>query len=300
VSRLQEGLKSGKSASIAQIIQLIQELGSRSDFVPIDQLASLVSRDLATMTRVISAANTIGYNPRGIEVRTVSQAIQTIGLERVRSIALGTMLVRNAEGADEDRRIVASRSLVSGLLAQTVLEQRRTEDPEQGFVCASLRNYGELLLVNFLPQEYREARALEPIVGWDIACRQVFGMTGLEAGRVILQGAHLPTLILDTLRPVTLEMINSKALSSTEVVMLNAEFAARWCEQVPLLEEDPTDLAGLASQLALRYGRTLAFAPEEWHKAIKQTKERVRSLGDAKTLKAFASVLVERLLAFDE
>ena len=77
VACLKEAIEGGKSASIAQVIRVIEEITNKVDTVSVEQLAELISQDLATVARIISVANTIGFNPMGTEVTSVVQAISS-------------------------------------------------------------------------------------------------------------------------------------------------------------------------------------------------------------------------------
>ncbi|HAM73393.1 MAG TPA: hypothetical protein DCM86_17305, partial [Verrucomicrobiales bacterium] len=110
INSLTEGLESGKSAAVSQVIRLIQDITSKVDTISVDQLADLISRDLATMTKVLGVANTIGFNPTGSEITTVHQAIQTVGFEKIRNIAMALLLLDSAEqgAAGREKQQVAA------------------------------------------------------------------------------------------------------------------------------------------------------------------------------------------------
>ena len=107
------------------------------------------------------------------------QAIHTVGFEKIRNLTVALLLLENAEssGSGNLAPSVAALALASGLMAQTMVEKTGTGDPDQAFVCTALRNYGRLLLANFIPDRYRQAQELAVKAGWDAACRQVFGLT---------------------------------------------------------------------------------------------------------------------------
>src|SRR5262249_54233589 len=172
---VKEALQTSDAASVVQVIRLIREIADKGHSMPVQQLAEIIARDLTTMSKVLRAANTLGYNPEGIEVTTITQAINIIGFEKVRNLAISLLLVENAEGKvlAEESRAVAGLAVASGLVAQSIMEQKGRLDPEQSFVCAALRNYGKLLLTTFLLSEYQRARQLSATLGSDAAFRDV-------------------------------------------------------------------------------------------------------------------------------
>jgi HD-like signal output (HDOD) protein len=299
LTRLAEAMEAGKSAAIAQVIQLIQEITTRADTISVDQLADLISRDLATMTKVLSVANTIGYNPTGAEVTTVHQAIQTVGFEKIRNIAMALLLLESAEHGAEahEKRNVAALALASGTLAQAVLEQRGGADPEQAFVCAALRSYGHLLLVNFMGEDFTRARELaaEQKISPDAACRRVLGLTPLDVGREMLAQSQVAKSLLATLRPVDQDLINSKVQSASEVLLLAAEFSTRFCELTSTHPWEGEELRRQALKLANHYGSGLGMDEATLEVVFERTERRLGSFAKAQGLRSFTSPLMQRL-----
>lgn len=300
IARLVEGLESGRSAAITQVIQLIQEITSKVDTISVDQLAELVGRDLATMTKVLGVANTIGFNPTGAEVSTVHQAIQTIGFDKVRNIAIALLLLESCESGDgcNEKQNVSALALASGTLAQTLIEQRGGADPDQAFVCAALRSYGQLLLVNYLPEDLQKARGLQTKGGqsWDACCREVFGLSALQIGSEMLSLSQVSKSLLNTLRPVSLDLVNSKAHTSSELLLIAGEFATRFCEQAATSTGDIEELKKQALQLARQYGVSLQLDEDAVEAIFERTERRLASFGKAQGLQGFTSVLIRRLV----
>lgn len=296
---LQEAIESGRSAALTQVIQLIQEITAKADTISVGQLADLVSRDLATMTKVLGVANTLGYNPTAAEITTVQQAIQTVGFEKIRNISMALLLMESAERGDlgKQKQEVAALALASGIMAQAVSEQHPGLDPEQAFVCSALRSYGQLLIVNFMPEAYAEARALvtSDKISWDAACRSVFGLTTLEITHELLSSAQLARGILGTIRPVPRELTESKYHSPTELLLITAEFSSRFCEQVAERPAEGEQLKGEAVKLARQYGVALALDDEQFTNLFDRVDKRLRSFGQAHGLKMFNNPLMKRL-----
>lgn len=294
---LSEAMEAGKSLGISQVLQLIQEITSKADTISVSQLAEMVSRDLATMAKVLGVANTIGFNPTGVEVTTVQQAIQTIGFEKIRNIAIALLLLESAElGAiGREKQQVAAHALASGTLAQAIAEEKAGLDPEQVFVCSALRNYGQLLLVNFLPDQYTQARELMAQQNWDAACRSVFGLTCLEIAYEVLSAAQLAKTLLTSLRPVPSELLESKFLAPSEQILVVSEFSNRFCESLSSPTSSTETNTDQMQKLARQYGKALVFESEQLKEILDRTEKRLRSVGQAHGLKAFRCPLIQRL-----
>ena len=192
--RIIEALESGDSLAVSRILQPLQEITSNADRISVCQLADVVSRDLSILARVLAVANTIGCNPTGVHITTVHQAIQVIGFEKVRNIAIASMLLVGTEQAGNEliKQRVAAGDLASGTIAQATLEKKSSCPTEEAFVVSSLRKYGELLITQFLPVELHQAKSLAARLGWDEACQTVFGLTALDLGRAVLAHSSRP------------------------------------------------------------------------------------------------------------
>jgi hypothetical protein len=294
---VKEALQTHEAACVAQVIQLIREMAAKGDSMPVQQLAEIIARDLTTMSKVLRVANTLGYNPEGVEVTTITQAINVIGFEKVRNLAVSLLLVENAEGhvVSQESRDVAGLALASGLVAQSVMEQKGLLDPEQSFVCAALRNYGRLLLTTFLLEDYRRARSLVGPLDPDTAYRSVFGLTPLDLGYEILHSAQLPRRILRCLQVLPSERMSSSLWSSDDRLMALAEFSVKLCELVHETGTSPEAFERGSANLLARYGRALALTSKELTQILKVVDRKLTAFGTAQGLRGFTSPLIKNI-----
>jgi HD-like signal output (HDOD) protein len=278
------GMQSGRSSCLPELVQLIQALSAKAREISVTDLAEIVQKHVTVMAKVIAVANTLGYNPSGIEISTVSQAIQVIGFERIRSLVTSLILVHDAVDATAavDQRDTAMLALCSGLVAQQVSHDRGTPDPEQAFVAGSLRNFGRLLLATYLTDQYHEARRLADEKLSDEAYREVFGLTALELGFELLQSTNLPTGVLDALRefsPQTFALVGPDSAS----LLIVSEFAVKLCELAMDRELTTEDFNGKIRELLDRFEPHLSFTPEAIAGVMTATGERMaefmKSLG---------------------
>ncbi len=232
--RLNEAFESGQTGAMPEIVQTVRKLSGQIATVSIQDLSEIIERDPSVTTKVIAAANTFGYNPSGIEIGTITEAIHTVGFDRIRNLTLTVMLAQNAgKGLDsEQQREMASLSVCSGLLAQNLISSsdQFSADPDLAFVSGSLRNYGKLLLSTFFLDEYLEARELARQGANDGAYCEVFGMTPLELGHTLLLSTNLPDLIMKSLERVPSEKLARSAQSESEEILIASEFCVKICE----------------------------------------------------------------------
>ncbi|MCC5022216.1 MAG: HDOD domain-containing protein [Candidatus Synoicihabitans palmerolidicus] len=185
-----------------ELVKIIRALSKDEGAVSISELAEMINQDSTVLMRVISAANTFGYNPTNIEINTVAEAIHTIGFNRVRMLSMSLMLLDHAgrSNSPTEQRQMASVSLCSGIVAQITAEHAGVLNPEHSFVCASLRNFGRLLLGTFMNSEFREAMIAADAGEGDDAYKRLFGLTPFELGYELLKSANLPASILNAIR----------------------------------------------------------------------------------------------------
>ena len=234
IAKIEQALEDGQSTAISEIIQIIQELACRAFSISVSELSELIGRDPTITEKVISAANTLGFNPSGVPIHTISESIHTVGFEKIRNLAISLLL---AESAGQnlnsfEQREIAALSVCSGLLAQSLVRERRSQtiDAELLFVCSSLRNYGKLLMSSFLVEQYREAKSLALEMDSDAAFRHVFGLTPLALGRYLLQSTNLPRSIMACLRDVPKETLERVAESDEDELLVIAELCAKICD----------------------------------------------------------------------
>lgn len=263
LARIRAALDAGKSAGIAQIVELIREVTCKFETISVQALGEVIGRDLLTMSRVISVAHTLGFNPEGVEISTISQAIHVIGFNKIRNLALSLMLMQNASSsAATEKRNVAALALVSGLIAQGVRSRQDPQDAEEAFVCAALRNYGRIMLANFLPEEYRAALSQANHRGEGPAFREQFGYTPLELTHALFEHSRMPRNILHGLREVP-PATKSAPLSQEMELPVVADFAEALSRLIARTRDDRDAFKQQAAQLVSSYGSNIGMSADD-------------------------------------
>ncbi|WP_175414936.1 HDOD domain-containing protein [Nibricoccus aquaticus] len=262
ITRVAAGLETGEAAGLAEIVELIQQLSGNANETSVEELAALIGKDIVVTAKVITAANTMGYNPSGVEIATISQAIHVIGFNKIRQLALALLLIENAERTlnPHEKREIAALALCSGLMAEAVMNRHGTHEPEQAFICASLRNYGRLLMTTFMLDEYRQAREIS-LEGKseDEAFRGVFGLTPLELGHHLLETANLPESILKTLRSLPVDAIRQAATSNEIELLVLADLSVKLGELALKPDLSDADFQRGVLSLSARTGRVFGL-----------------------------------------
>jgi HD-like signal output (HDOD) protein len=301
ISRVAAGLESGESAGLSEIVELIQQLAGHALDTSVQELASLIGKDLVVTAKVITAANTMGYNPTGVEVATITQAIQVIGFNKIRQLAISLLLIENAERTlnPTEKREIAALALCSGLMAESVMEKHGTNSPEHAFICASLRNYGRILMTTFMIEEYRRARVLAMKSGAteDEAFNSVFGLTPLELGYHLLESAHLPEPILKSLRALPLDAVRKASQQPDVEILLLADLSVKLCELALRSDLSAEEFEKSAQTLSSKAGRAFGLDVDGLLNALSDTGKQLNIFASAFGLSALTSSLNPRLRA---
>ncbi len=230
LDRASAALRDGSSASLPEIVKLLGALSADSVEVSVFEMAELIQQDPTILAKVISVANTLYYNPTCTPVSTVTQAVHVIGYSRIRTLSMSLMLAEHASRSrnPEEQREAAAMALTAGCIAQSVAEGRMMIDPEQAFVCASLRNFGRIVLTTYMADDYREAKALANDGHDDEAFRSIFGLTPMELGRELLKSANLPDSLLSAIRDIPPDKLAILEKTPESQMMAIADFSARF------------------------------------------------------------------------
>lgn len=291
-------LESGEAAGLSEIVELIQKLSSNAYETSVQELGHLIGKDVVVTAKVIAAANTIGYNPGGIEVSTITQAIHVIGFNKIRQLTVSLLLVENANRTlnASEKREIGALALCSGLMAESVMSQRGTVPAEHAFICASLRNYGRLLMTTFMIEDYRRARIMTTAgVSEDEAFRRVFGLTPLDLGYHLLASAHLPEPILRSLRAMPLGIIRNMTEQPEMELLALADLSVRVCELALRPDIGAVEFTKQANALASRSGKLFGLDADALVGLLRETGQQLNEFAHTFGLQALADQFAPRI-----
>lgn len=295
IKAVEFGMEKGTAHCLPELIELVQAICVKGTDIQVSDLCELVEKHPGLLSKIISAATTLGYNPSRMEITTLNHAIQVIGFDRIRSLVTTLMLVRHAQDAEHlrEQKEAAICAVVSGLAAQLVSRERKVADAEMAFVAASLRHLGRLLMSTYLRSEYQKVMAL---VGTSKRSekdlfREFFGLTPVELSRAILLKAKFPESLLDTLHEPDAAPKKKKRGEENQVNLMDVSiFAERLTEM--------TMSRRLAQELFPQRARSLcASFPEDLDYSESEMMHLLGNIGEA--LSAFTEQMGFGLVASD-
>lgn len=276
LKRAAAAMQSGQIACVPELVRLIQTLSSRERDIAVEELATLISRDAIILTKVLAAANTFGYNPSGVRISSVSQAVHHIGFDRVRRLATSLLLLENAHRSTrpDEQREATALALCSGMMAKSLAEKLPTQvDPEHAFICAALRNFGRIVLTHSMLDDYRRATALSDIMPVDEAFREVFGLTPLELGYNLLQSGNVPEEILVALRECRPESIENAADTHDNQLLGLSDYAMQLAGIVFNARLSAAEFAAQTQELNTRFEKLVPGAAEAIGPLLEETEQ---------------------------
>ncbi|HLP07522.1 MAG TPA: HDOD domain-containing protein [Opitutaceae bacterium] len=297
IARIQQALRDREAASLPEVIKLIEELSNRAFTISVQELADLISRDTLVTAKVIQAANTFGYNPFGVAVTTVTQAIQVVGFNKIRNLALSMLLIEKAlHGAQPEAvRESAALALCSGLFAQALTTIHPDQDSEQAFVFACLRHYGRLLLATFLSADFQQIHQRPVNESEADACRRVFGLTPLELTHRLFEDSRLPRTILRCLQDVPPTQLLQPCATPEERLTAITNFASALGEIVVSSRVGATGFADEAEKLRKNFGAKLELTQDAITILMKVVDQNIRSFTRTYGAKAVSTGVIQRI-----
>ena len=297
IERARAALQSGRGAGLPELLKLIETLTTNHAQVNLEQLAELIEKDPAVLSRVLSAANTVGHNPGFTPMASVMHAIHQIGFTRVRNLALSMMLVESAgpRNASEQRE-AAAHALCAGLLAQGCARSLGSIDPDLAFACAALRQFGNIILPAVSIDHFREAVELIKTIPADKAYRDRFGLTPLELSRQLLAPARLPEEITRSLRDCHPETMGGVAASTYDARLLGVADFGGQLASLMLDGKTSADLFGDRTRaLARRYEKIIPGAHDTIEPALQHTDDRIASFTQSNGASALPTASLRRI-----
>lgn len=136
--------------TLVEVLRIVGDDNSSAN-----DLAAIIKRDPALTAKVIRVVNSPYYGGR--DITSVPQAVMTLGIRAVSSLALATSIY-DMTGAWEltiDRHRFWRHSLQVALATRDIAEAIRYPYPEEAFVCGLLHDLGILILEKSFPKKFQ-------------------------------------------------------------------------------------------------------------------------------------------------
>lgn len=244
----------------ARVIQHLQATVGRDDCSSLE-VASTILQDTGVSAKVLRAVNSAFYNPRGVQVSTVTRAVFLLGFETIRDLATGIVIMEQlVRGpANKDARDSVGRSLFCGLVAQHLSTQVGCGMPEEAYLLGLFANCGLLWLAAYHPEAVERAHATASAQGipYEDAIETVTGAKPAELAAAIVEASRFPETYADYFqKPHPRE----RAAATTPGAKLAAvvDLAGDWVKHTAEHNESA------AAEVARRFEALFALPPERF------------------------------------
>jgi len=208
------------------LIEINQKLSLNPDTSDASELANVILNDYALTNKLLKLVNSAFYGSAAGKVTTVTRAVVVLGYEHIRlatiSLALFEHFKSKSNASDLKEAVISS--LWSGMLAREIAKMDNGIDPEEAFVCALMGQMGKLVMIYYLPDEYRK------IIQWmkdhqageSKAVKSACGITYEDLGVAVAKQWNFPTQICQSMQLLTVEDLQNKAKAPAKMWALSS------------------------------------------------------------------------------
>ena len=197
-------LNSPRLPSLPQIAIEVIDLVQQRD-VNIKQIAQTIQHDPALSSKILKTVNSSFYG-QAHSVGTISHALVVLGLNSVKTLALGFSLVGNlaqpSEDDDFNHFLFWKRSLYGAVAGRSLAKQVGLVQQEEAFLGGLLQDMGQLAMLETIGDEY--IQILKEFSHDHSMLRQreqlAFGLDHAELGGILADKWKLPPILANSIR----------------------------------------------------------------------------------------------------
>ena len=280
----------GDFPAISRTLAEINQLTSSDSQSPISRLSGVVLRDYALTNRLLKLANSSYYARSTGKVKTVSGAINLLGVEQIRLTCNGLACFGHFAGRKQDIRLreESIASFVAGLVARHLVSQIKARETEEAFLAGMLFHLGKMLALFYFPDDFEE---IEDLVSGgatiDEAARSVLGISLAEMGHGVGEVWGLPPVVLECM------LESSAGEQSNELDSMRA--AVRFANLLTGIDAERDPAGEDIAQAAMVLQPHLTLSPEKTRALLQAAIEKFKSFAPALEVDLAKSPCVQRL-----
>ncbi len=200
---LDQMLRSPRLPSLPTIALEVIDLVQQRD-VNIRQIADTISHDPALAGKILKTVNSSFYGQTQT-ISTITHALVILGLNAVRTLALGFSLVHNLKEAnhgDFDHLAYWKRSLFTAVAARSLARESGIPQQEESFLGGLLQDLGMIVMAQTLGDSYTR---LVSEAGTDhmLLCRletERYQLDHAQVGAALAEQWKLPPILIEPIR----------------------------------------------------------------------------------------------------
>ena len=217
---------------------------SDSDTESLTTVSNAILKDYSLTNKILRLVNSAYYNRGGNKIGTISRAVVMLGIDTIKSLAIGLMLFEHMQNKLQAAQLKenAVQALFSGLLANSLARTLGIKNHEEAFLCALLQQLGKMLVRFYL---HEEARAIDKLMlkqncSEEAAGTQVLGISYARLGMSVAREWGFPRLITDSMQSMDFDQMKP-AVTAAESLQQVAQFSSALsnCLTLPLQQQAP-------------------------------------------------------------
>jgi HD-like signal output (HDOD) protein len=180
--------------TMAEVLRLVRDEGASAQ-----NLAEVLGRDPNLAAKVLRAANSSFYGARR-EIRTIAQAVVTLGTRAVQALALSSSVYDLTAGLKGriDRARFWRHSLESAVASRLIADKAGKSNPDEAFVAGLLHDVGILVLESSFPEKFER---IWPVVEsgerLEDVEENIWGTNHARVAQFLFEQWHLPESICE-------------------------------------------------------------------------------------------------------
>jgi two-component system cell cycle response regulator len=239
-------------------------------------ISKIISQDISLTARLLRVANS-AYYKRQTEIRTVQQAINTLGTQAVKALALSVSLFDMTGGMAHSGIINLREFWRHNLEVAVLSNQIAAEVPgiqaEEAFACGLLHDLGIVFFIQMMPEEYKQV--LNQGANTDNlekTEKTILGASHSEIGTEIAVSWNLPQIFRDTIANHHVQAVqasDNKSIAIWQVVNLAHKYSRQGIDISPYISiENIRTRQAMMDKLGLKPEKIAAITSHVQEKVI--------------------------------
>lgn len=206
------------------LIEINQKLASNPETSNASELANVILKDYALTNKMLKLVNSAFYGLTAGKVTTITRAVVVLGYENIRQATLSLVLFEHFK--NKSNTAALKEAMVSsfwlGLMARDMAQMDGRIDPEEAFVCAMMSQLGKLLMIHYLPNEYRSIcnRMAKYHESETRATKMTCRVTYEDLGKAVAEQWNFPGQLGDCMTILDKGTLENKKMSPPRIVAL--------------------------------------------------------------------------------
>ena len=282
--------------AMSESVVRIQSMAT-SETESVSSVTNQILKDVALTNKLLRVVNSAHY-ARGGSISTVSRAVNLVGFNGIRNMALSLVLLEHMQ--DKAHAAQLKDEFVRSLLAGTIGAEMCSgaKETEEAFIGAMFQNMGRLLTQFYFPEEAEQVRNLmqseKPAITETTASLRVLGMSFEALGIGIAKSWGLPDSIQRCMKhPVG---------SPPSVVSADSMERMRWVASASndmadvLLKFDPENAEPHIAQVARKYAKAVGSSEKLMSGAVDRAKVKLVDMAVAMEIRVKPNSAAHKLL----